>query len=86
MVDRMNVRLTLADPTKLRVFFTKVEATFHNLGNPRPGGGRYVAPADHAALESNLRTFLQAVAPIYEESFLALPPGREQEADAPGSE
>jgi hypothetical protein len=79
-VSRLDVRLTLADPTKPRVFFSKVEATFNNLSQPRTDELGFTVQPDRAELESNLRAFLQVVAPMYEESFL--PPPSQQSAEA----
>lgn len=81
MNSRVDVRLTQADPTQSEVFFTKIEVKFNNLGQSRIDSltGRTLE-ADQGELESSLRKFLAAVAPIYERSFLPPPPWqRDQE-------
>jgi hypothetical protein len=64
MPERAMVRLTLADPRSAKAFFSKVEVKLPNLGS-----------GQKPQVESSLRGFLQAIAPIYERSFLSPPSG-----------
>jgi hypothetical protein len=84
---RLGVRLALADPRRKRVFFTKVQAAFPNLGqvtvDPVVGSG--TAGPDTAEIESDLKAFLQAVAPIYEALLLPPPEGQAVAEDGPAA-